>query len=605
MNIGGYDTNAFSESDGNRILGDILERSKKIKVHFAEGDKTPNFDGCFELCEYSQTKMIPIGKFNVQIKTMSKDYRNSNQKENRSDYKYSCETKVFNSVIKGISCDPAILFLVDITDRIVFYIHVSPEFALGLNLTDEEHKTIYFNETDRLVDESFYAQLHKIYEGHKRKVYSERESTMTVSEELDSKTVGELQDIIDNFNNIFSNELDFIRQHFYPNVWKFGIAYVKHDETSATIGIYKVQKGENGKLIRKFSKEEIEDFETISYFKLSKKSTKEIINDVMFGIIDDYFDKAYIDPSYLSKNILEEVSFYFLDTIAKHCEVYSRSNQYAVYYKDVVSVEEIRHLWSALIEYSIESSPYLSLNPCSQEIKVIKMDPFDSLHSGFDIERRRKLFESLVHNPTGKRPKDFILILEGDFSYRLVQRVIREIERRSITSIKRVWAPPDYDRFFKEMEQAHISGLDRHETGYVLADFSSNIQRLLSILPNEYLQVSRSLLGKYSAGIELDSEYIIHVEQTHEARCTLIELPSSEFILTRIDKLEENESDDIREIISNLYPGYVCITKTYLCDAFSKPYPLYRNVSYLIKKSIYRYFKRDLPYSSRFHPIVQ
>jgi len=605
MNIGGYDTNAFSESDGNRILGDILERSKKIKVHFAEGDKTPNFDGWFELCENSHTKMIPIGKFNVQIKTISTDYRNSNQKGKRSDYKYSCETKVFNSVIKGISCDPAILFLVDITNRIVFYIHVSPELALGLNLTDEDHKTIYFNKSDRLVDESFYTQLHKIYEGHRRKIYSEKESMMTVSEELDSKTVGELQDIIDRFNNIFSNELGFIKQHFYPNVWMFGIAYVKHDETSATIGIYKVQRGENGKLIRKFSKEEIEDFETISYFKLSKKSTKEIIDDVMFGIIDDYFDRSYINPAYLSQNILEEVSFYFLDTIAKHCEVYSRSNQHEVYYKDVVSAEEIRHLWCALIEYTIESSSYLSLNPSGQEIKAIKIDPFDSLHSGFDAERRQKLFESIVRNPTGKRPKGFVLILEGNFSYRLVQRVIREIERRSITSISRIWAPPDYDRFFKELEQAHISGLNRHETGYTLADFSENIQKLLSILPNAYLRDSRSLLGKYSAGIELDGAYIIHVEQTHEARCTLIELPSSEFNLARIDKLEENGSDDIREIISKLYPGYVSITETYLCDAFSKPYPLYRNVSYLIKKSIYRYFKRDMPYSSSFHPIVQ
>ena len=50
INIGGYDTYSFNDSDGVAILTLLLHKDRKIKVHFAEGDKTPNIDGWFELC---------------------------------------------------------------------------------------------------------------------------------------------------------------------------------------------------------------------------------------------------------------------------------------------------------------------------------------------------------------------------------------------------------------------------------------------------------------------------------------------------------------------------------------------------------------------------
>lgn len=605
MNIGGYDTNAFSESDGNRILGDILERSKKIKVHFAEGDKTPNFDGCFELCENSHTKMIPIGKFNVQIKTMSTDYRNRNQSGKKSDYKYSCETKVFNSVIKGISCDPAILFLVDITKKIVFYIHVSPEFALGLNLADEDHKTIYFNESDRLVDESFFAKLHKIYEGHRRKIYSEKESSLTISEELDSKTVEELQDIIDNFNNVFSNELAFIKHHFYPNVWKFGIAYIKNSDISATIGIYEVQRGENGVLIKKFSKENSSECKTISYYKLKYKTTREIIEGIMLRIIDDYFDKAFIDPAYLPTIVLEELSFYFLDAVASSCESYNRADQENVYFKDVVPVEEVSKLWSSLIEYAVESSPYLTSTDNNPEVDAIIMDPIESLESGFDTVYRRGLFESIRTRPTERRPSNISLILQGKFAYHLVKGAIEELEQRKVNSVSRIWAPQNFKESFKELEVARACGINRYETGFVLADFQLNLQRLFSELPKAYKQTSQNLFGKFSPVLEISKEYLIHVEPTFEAECIRIDLPSDELKISQLSDVNDviltwNSFDSVKA----LYPNCEMVTKTYLWNAFSTSYPLYRNVSYLIKKSIYRYLNKDLPYSSGFHPII-
>lgn len=139
MNLGGYDKHTFSESSGNRILGEILEKTRLVKVHFNELDKTPNFDGYFELCKNASRKKVPIGRFDVQIKTMSLKYSNDNSKGQISDYKYLCETKILNSVKQGITCNPAILFLVDIATKEVFFIHISPEFVISLSLTVISH----------------------------------------------------------------------------------------------------------------------------------------------------------------------------------------------------------------------------------------------------------------------------------------------------------------------------------------------------------------------------------------------------------------------------------------------------------------------------------
>ena len=47
--------------------------------HFSEQDKTPNFDGYFEILEKQKNKSTPIGSVNVQIKTLNNNYVNENK----------------------------------------------------------------------------------------------------------------------------------------------------------------------------------------------------------------------------------------------------------------------------------------------------------------------------------------------------------------------------------------------------------------------------------------------------------------------------------------------------------------------------------------------
>ncbi len=127
INLGGYDKYAFNDTNGIAHLTLLLQRNMKMAVHFSSGDKTPNIDGWVELCSDAKTKQVPDGKFEVQIKTLDSDYVNIH-----GGYKYSCDTKIFNYVIKGITINPVYLFLIDAKTYRVFSLYISHQYVLGL-----------------------------------------------------------------------------------------------------------------------------------------------------------------------------------------------------------------------------------------------------------------------------------------------------------------------------------------------------------------------------------------------------------------------------------------------------------------------------------------
>ena len=453
---------------------------------------------------------------------MSIKYNNDNSKGQISEYKYLCETKILNSVKQGITCNPAILFLVDIATKEVFFIHISPEFVISLSLANEKKKTIYFNETDRLKQNTFFEIFSHIYSNFKKRIYSEIGSTLTASDGLDKTTVTVLQEIIDNFNAVFDNELVFIKKSLFPNVWKFGIAFVKHDNDFASIGIYKIHRGENGILIRKFGQESFNDCTAITCYKSSYKSTGDIIRDQMFKLIDSYFDKAFIGPMFLPNVVLEEIAFNFLDAISSSCDSYSRKDQPYVYFKDVVTIEEIEHLWNTLVDYSLETSSYLRMVSKTPEIRVIKIDPLESLRSGYEFEKQRALFDQIYKTSIERRHCGFTLEFEGRFAYNLVHDTIQELRRRKLDFISRVWAPKNYQKSFEELNSMSLTGANRFETGYLLEDFQSNLQKLIRLLPSEYCNTSTKLFGRYHQDFNCEKICLsVLGEHTPLSVCTL------------------------------------------------------------------------------------
>ncbi|MGM9969721.1 MAG: hypothetical protein ACI35S_04915 [Anaeroplasma sp.] len=315
MNIGGYTESDFNESDCVSILKMKLDEKRTIFSHFTEQDKIPNTDGFFEILSKSETKRIPKARFEVQIKSLYKNYINGNIKYNRSAYKYSCETKILNAVLQGIFLNPAILFMVDVENKKIFYKHVTFQYALSLDVDEKENKVIYFNDDDELNDiDKFYQECKEIYSDKLKVLQSAEENKFVISPNLTQIELNILQEEFDYLNNIFDTDLKFVKKQLFQNLWKFGIAFVKNEQF-ISVGIYQIKYGKKEAFFGLLDKQLFRRCNFVSFNK-SEKSIHDIINDFIGKILIDSYDKIIIPFETFSIDILNEIAFMFLDKIS-------------------------------------------------------------------------------------------------------------------------------------------------------------------------------------------------------------------------------------------------------------------------------------------------
>lgn len=111
--ISKHSKSAFDESESIRILEELLESTREIKTFFSENDRTPNYDGTFELVN---NECEPVKQFIVQIKKVDKLIQNTKGK-NIGKYDYSLKTNFLQYVKDKVTECPAIYFVVDLSTK--------------------------------------------------------------------------------------------------------------------------------------------------------------------------------------------------------------------------------------------------------------------------------------------------------------------------------------------------------------------------------------------------------------------------------------------------------------------------------------------------------
>lgn len=312
-NIGGYDINYKYDRIAINYLEQVLLESELIMPHFESGDKIPNLDGYLELCEEAQKKINPIGRFDVQIKSLNHDYINNNVNDKiKHSYKYSCDTKVINVVLGLITINPVLLILVDSKNKHIFWKYMSESYCLELDAGTQKNKTIYFDDADEIIDPNQWYDL--LREIHKNVVYERLHGSENIVLLSDKKlkVPTNIQNMSDYLNSILDNELWFIKQAFFQDTWKIGIAYINDNKDSfSCVGLYKIKKNENDLFIKQF-KENEEYFCSIHYGNYY--DIEDIIKQTLTKWIYDFFEKDNYTFSLFPDVILNELLFEYIDS---------------------------------------------------------------------------------------------------------------------------------------------------------------------------------------------------------------------------------------------------------------------------------------------------
>lgn len=314
-NIGGYDLYAFCERLAVNYLEKVLLGSFRVVTNFKVEDKQPNYDGELFICDMvadKKQKCVPLFRCAVQIKSLNRDYRNRNKKKNAEyAYQYRCETKIFNATLSRITADPAILFLVDWSSKRIFWKYLSEEYCITNSVQNKDSVMLFFSDEDEIIDVSDWIDTVIRIQNQNRieNLYKENQELLLLT--ADSSIRYQAQKASDYLNGIFGNELKFIRDVFYPDVWKFGLSYADGDPWKK-YGIYQIVIGDNNELIKKYE----EDERGLQYSMFSATSGfDEIVRNYFKYCIDKFFVKGnvLVHLQYLPTVVLQEIVFEELD----------------------------------------------------------------------------------------------------------------------------------------------------------------------------------------------------------------------------------------------------------------------------------------------------
>lgn len=296
---------SFDDTKGVRILKEFLESKNTIKTFFSENDKTPNHDGFFELIDVNnKIQGIPKKQFIVQIKKADSNTTSLELQENGT-YKYNLDTKFLYYIKEKVAESPAIYFVIDVATKKIFYIYLSDEKLMSLNFEGKGSIVYYFNDNEQPSDiDSFTKKLTKIA-NYRNNIFINKTE----------KEITELQDAVENINNLFNNDLLFIKEQLFPNLWRFGIGSstdkltMRINEENSTIypnanmfGLYPQVKGKKDFGYKEYCGDNI-----FSHFDMTGNMTpNQYVSEVIEKILDEYFNKHYL-IKYVSKQIIEEL----------------------------------------------------------------------------------------------------------------------------------------------------------------------------------------------------------------------------------------------------------------------------------------------------------
>lgn len=313
-----HSDSSFNESEEIRQLSGVLEKEKTIKCFFKEDDKTPNYDGSFELVA---TTREPIKQFIVQIKKVEGLCSNDD-----GTYPYDLETKFLYYVKEKVTESPAIYFVVDILLHRIFYLYLSDDVLMSLNFEGKEKVRYHFSDDNILRNISdFYTELYQI---------AQKRNSIFLNKSREE--IIAMQEAVERLNGLMNGDLKTVKETVFPGLWRFGLAssaansmrITKYDEEGNEIviadgnvnafGIYPQIKGIPNNEISEYR---IADDIMFSSFDFTEsKSIDDYVNEIIQKIVRQFCENPPFDL--LPNMVLNEMIAHYrerLYTILNEC----------------------------------------------------------------------------------------------------------------------------------------------------------------------------------------------------------------------------------------------------------------------------------------------
>lgn len=577
-----YSESSFDERIAIGILENLLESKRGIKTFFKQNDRTPNSDGTFELLAPGQESKK---QFIVQIKKVS-NLKPEEQGKNKGKYLYNLETNFLYYVKERVTESPAIYFVVDIATNNVFWLYLSDEKLMELNFEGKGKVQYAFSKDEILSNINLFTQyINRVAKQRNEKfIYKSKDE------------ISEIQEVVGHINNLFDNDLSFIKRKMFPNLWRFGVKYSKDNNFSISIGnqtyrpkkvglfaLYPQIKGNLDTGVREFR------FDFQNYFNNIDASgtlnPSKYVQTTITKIIGDYFKTSF--PITACPDIaLEENIFKFID---ENSDIladldFSKSNP---------SIKNIEDFLVGLSKYMLRLIICTDLTSNEEQLRqnilIKKTDNSSTIRSQLKLTKLIQRyhcvqeFRQFICNVKKKNPpyatgQNQLPLYTLDKDFQLAFLSLRELQERHINQIHRPWS---YDwQVLKQLPEKIL-----------LNQINQICEKWFTLLPDLYKKTYFKIfytnkyynVGKfeYSLKIDKDIQGLGCIEEEYGkykvSEPTDFQIKRASFNMEQIQKFAESEKNQ----------GLIVVGSSVAIDALlANRTPIYDSLRCLIYQGI-------------------
>ena len=215
----------FTDKESISLIENILAHHKRVMPKLYSNDKWPNIDGHVEV--QGANKAL-IGRLYAQAKTLPQNH----------NLKFACPVSFFSNC----EIDPCLLFGVDNSNEKVYWLYFDAHVVKGIDFRDNSStKTIEFNQSQYFDKKniSYVDAWEKIILNNQKKFkdYNDLKNSYELILKSSNRVIGrtdksfsKIHQFLDELNYGLDHQYQIVKNVFYPNSWKLGVAYYDYSD---------------------------------------------------------------------------------------------------------------------------------------------------------------------------------------------------------------------------------------------------------------------------------------------------------------------------------------------------------------------------------------
>ena len=308
-----YTEQNFFDQQAISLVSAWTSKTQRATPNLNALDSRPDIDGYIDVIDEAKSS---TGTFHVQVKKIPDDAKQYSFPNNK--FLEYCRRRAIWT--------PILLIGVDLKNQQAFWIHMSPdllkEVKTGKTVKFEESQIIKSGKSDFIeaweeIIESYRSKAEEA--GKNEKIASTLSNVVNSALGKTDKRFVNINCFLDELNGYLNHTFSIVKQVFYPNTWKLGLAYFQYDDSCLTYSLYPIALNGNDAQIKIIEKALLDKMASgeLGYISFSSENPiatdpKEYAKEVIHRKTSDIIKRRWLKHSG-SEYLAKEFIFTFID----------------------------------------------------------------------------------------------------------------------------------------------------------------------------------------------------------------------------------------------------------------------------------------------------